>query len=342
MLVHVEHLLAVEMDGGEGNSEEREEEDRAPGIGESPEFEFGEIAGEEKEAKEISDEDEGGVTLEGRVGASEGDFTEAEEEDFDEGDGAGGEDDRVHEGGWQAPGEVSEQKTERDERSERKSQQDFAGDGTGLESIGIDPKSKDPVRTERGGEFEGETNADDDAETEKKGDGEEVVGGSAKHVGEAYGCRLSVKCGSESLRGEDQAKRDEGGGNLEMSFAAEKRAGDEMEAGTLRRVAENKAIEEAHGEQAELGAGKWTGFGSFRDADEGAAEADGVGEDRDRNGQAESEASALSHRSVVRVGAVAPERFADADEPNRREREHGAFAEECELTEERRDGETAG
>ena len=206
MFVHVEHLFAVEVNGGEGDGKKREEEDGAPGGGESPEFELRQIAGEKEKGEEIGDEDEGGMALEGRVGAGEGDFAKAEKEDFDEGNGAGGEDQRVHEGDGGAPEEAGRKKTERDERGERKREKNLAGDGAGSESFGIDQESEDPVRTEGGWEFEREADADDDAESEKKGNGEEVVGGCAQHVREANGSGAGMEGRNEGLRGEDEAE----------------------------------------------------------------------------------------------------------------------------------------
>jgi hypothetical protein len=46
MLVHLEHLLPVEIDREEDDSHERDEYYGAPRIGQGPEFEFRKIGGE--------------------------------------------------------------------------------------------------------------------------------------------------------------------------------------------------------------------------------------------------------------------------------------------------------
>ena len=56
VLVHIEHLLSVEVDGDQDGSNERDEERSAPGFGEGPEFEFVEVGGEKYKAKKNSNE----------------------------------------------------------------------------------------------------------------------------------------------------------------------------------------------------------------------------------------------------------------------------------------------
>jgi hypothetical protein len=97
-----------------------------------------------------------------------------------------------------------------------------------------------------------------------------------------------------------------------MRFAAQQRSCDEVETGALGRVAKNSAIKEVDGKQMELRARERTDLGSFRDADEGTAEAESIRKNGDNERKSQSEESRSRHGCEKRIRAVAPESLAYA------------------------------
>ena len=77
MLVHVQHLLSVLLDGNKDRTYERDKEGSPPRFRKRPEFEFGEVACENYEAEEIANKNERGMALERRICAGERDLAEA-------------------------------------------------------------------------------------------------------------------------------------------------------------------------------------------------------------------------------------------------------------------------
>ena len=247
MLVHVQHLLSVLLDGNKDGSYEWDKEGSPPWFRERPEFYFREVACEDHEAEEIADENERGMALEWRISASKWNFAEAQEKEFDESDCTGAEDGGVQKRDAEAPEDGGRDEANWHERSKRKSEKDFASDGTSLQSVRINPHREDPIRAKVGRDFERETNSENDAETQNKWDRQKIFGRTAQH-----GRAVGMNGRSDGLRDDHQAHGDKSGGDLEVRFTAKKCTRDEVETGALRRIAKDGAIEEVDGKQMEL------------------------------------------------------------------------------------------
>jgi len=179
VLVHVQHLFSVLLDGNKDGKYEWDKEKSSPWFRERPEFQFGEVTREDHEAEEIADENEGGMALERRISAGEWNFAEAQKKQFDECDCAGGEDGRVQKRDAKTPEDGRRDEANWHERGERKSEKNFASDGASLQSVGIYPDCEDPIGTKVGRDFKRETNSENAAETQNKRDGQEIFGGIA-------------------------------------------------------------------------------------------------------------------------------------------------------------------
>ena len=101
VLVHIEHLFSVLMDGHEDCCYE---------------LKFWEVGSEYHEAEKIRYENQGGVALERRVRTGEWNFAEAQEKKFNESNRARGKDDGVQKRGAEAPEESGRDKTNWHER----------------------------------------------------------------------------------------------------------------------------------------------------------------------------------------------------------------------------------
>jgi len=181
MFVHVQHLLSVLLDGNQDGTYEWDKERSPPWFRERPEFEFGEVAREDYEAEEIADQNERGMALERRVSAGKWNLAKAQEKEFDERDGTGGEDDRMQKSDSEAPEDGGRDEANWHERGKRKSEKDFASDGASLQSVVIDPDCEDPIGAKVSRDFECEANSENDAEAQNKWDGQEIFGGIAQH-----------------------------------------------------------------------------------------------------------------------------------------------------------------
>lgn len=276
MLVHVQHLLSILLDGNKDGSYEWDKEGSPPWFRERPEFQFGHVACENNEAEEIAHENERGMALERRISASEWNFAETQEKKFDERHCAGGEDGGVQKRDAEAPHDDRRDEANWHERGERKSKKDFASDGASLQRVGINPDCEDPIGAKVGGDFKREANSENNTEAQYKRDRQEIFGWITQR-----GWAVAMNGRSDGLRDDHQAHGDKRRCNLQMRFAAQQRSCNEVETGALGRVAKNGAIEEVDGKKMELRAWEWTDLGSFRDANEGAAKTERVRQNSD-------------------------------------------------------------
>ncbi len=277
MLVHVQHLLSVLLDGNKDGDYQRDKEGNPPRFRERPEFQFGEVTCEDYEAEEIANKNERGMALERRISAGEWNFAEAQEKEFDERDCAGGEDDRVKKRDAEGPEDGGRDEANWHERDERKSKKDLSGDGASLQSVGINPHCEHPIGAKVGGDFKRETNSENDAEAQNKRYGQKIFGGIAQH-----GSGVGMNCRCQGLSAHDQTHRDERRCNLQMCFAAQQRSCNEVETGPLRQVAKNSAIQEVDGKQMKLRARDGSHFRGIWNTNERAAKTESVRQNSDR------------------------------------------------------------
>ena len=134
---------------------------------------LGKVVCEKEEAEEISDEDEAGMALECGIRTGEGNFAKADQQGFDEQDGAGDQDRGVKQRSRPSPEEQRGKKGGRGQPRQRKQEENAPGYGSGVLLAGIEPVSEDLISAEVYRHLEGEANSDNDAVGQDERDGEE-------------------------------------------------------------------------------------------------------------------------------------------------------------------------
>src|ERR1700730_8449082 len=172
------------------------------------------------------------MALEWRIGTSERNLAEADQQEFDKDDGAGDQDCGVKQRGGPSPEKKNSEEGSGSQPGQREKKQNAPRDGSGVLLIGIEPVAEDPVGAKVGGHPEGEANANNDAISQD----EREFGGRGRSGNE----RAKIGHRGKSFRGEDQSQS--GASQQEMAIAAQERPRDEVIAGALRRGAKKRFV----------------------------------------------------------------------------------------------------
>src|ERR1700722_5400648 len=224
------------------------------------------------------------------------------------------------------------------EPGEREGVENAAGDRARVLGVAIDPEFENPIGTEVGGHFEGEADTGEEAKGENEGHGEKFDRGIALRQ-EGIETLRSV----EGLGGCDEAECCEGKKDLEVGFASQKSGGGEAEGGAVRWSSEEEFLERRKEREREARRdtqlGERAGVAGLGDADEGAAEAESVGDGGDDDCGGKRFDGGGCHLGDERFVAAAPNCTGDGEKRDWWKLGEGSNSGKLGLFEESGDGE---